>query len=96
MQNQPKTVKTSKRRSPTTRVGLKSLKDDLDNTSTVYQTDIHQNMMNAPQNEDIAAKSSIKIHSFMNFEQQTTFSEHNLSSSERIQEQLQSTLNAIP
>ena len=70
MQNQPKTVKTSKRRNPTTRVGLKSLKDDFDNTHSTHQPNIHQNMMNAHQNEDIAAKSSVKTPSFMNFEQQ--------------------------
>ena len=95
MQNQPKTVKTSKRRSPTTRVGLKSIKDDFGNTHTIHQDIIHQNMMNAPQNEDIAVKSSTKTRTFMNFEQQATFSEIKFSSYEKVQEQLESTLNAV-
>ena len=95
MQNPPKTVKTSKHRNLTTRVGLKSQKDDFDNTRSTHQTNIHQNMMNAPQNEDIVVKSSVKVLSFKNFEQQTTFSDHKFSSYERVEEQLERTLNAI-
>ena len=95
MQNQSKTIKSSQNRSLASIVESKSQKDDFDNTRSIHQTNIHQYVINAPQNEDIAAKSSIKTHSFMKFEQQTTFSEHNLSTYERIQEQLESTLNAI-
>ena len=95
MQNQPKTVETSKHRNLTTRVGLKSQKEDFDNTRTNHQTNIHQNMMNARQNGDIAAKFSIKTPSFMKCKQKSAFSEHDLSSSERIEEQLENTLNAI-
>ena len=95
MQNQSKTVKSSQNRSPTTRVGLKSLKDDFDNTRSTHQPNIHQSMMNTLQNEDTAMKSSFNTPSFMNFEQRIPFSEHNLSSYERVEEQLESTLNAI-
>ena len=95
MQNQPKTVKTFKRRNPATRVGLKSLKDDLGTTYSTHQANVHQNMMNSPQNEDIAAKSSFKTPSNTNFEQQIPLLEHNISSYERVQEQLESTLNGV-
>ena len=95
MQNQPKTVKTSKRRNLITRVGLKSLKNDFDNTRSTHQPNIHQNMMDAPQNEDIAVKSLVQSPSFTNFKQQITLSEQNLSSYERAQEQLESTLNVV-
>ena len=95
MQNQSKTIKSSQNRSLGSIVKSKSQKDDFDNTRSTHQTNIHQYVMDTPQNEDNVAKLSIKTHSFMNFEQQITLSEHNLSSSERIQEQLKSTLNAI-
>ena len=95
MQNQPKTAKSFRHRNPTTRVGSRSLKDDLDNTHSTHQTNIHQNMMDAPQNEDRAMKSSIKASSFTNFKQQTILSEQNLNPFERVQEQIEDTLNNI-
>ena len=95
MQNQSKTVKSSQNRSPTTRVGLKSLKDDFDNTRSTHQPNIHQSMMNTLQNEDTAMKSSFNTPSFMNFEQQIASSENKFSSYESVQKQLESTLNAV-
>ena len=95
MQNQSKTIKSSQNRSLASIVESKSQKDDFDNTRSTHQTNIHQNMMNTPQNEDIAVKSSIKTSTFTNFEQQATFSEHEFSSYERIQGQLESTWKAM-
>ena len=95
MQNQQKPVKTSKHRSLASIVKSKSQKDDFDNARSTHESNIHQSTMNEPQNEDIAVKSSIKTPSFMKFEQQTAFSEHNLKSYERVQEQIESILNAI-
>ena len=70
MQNQFKTIQTSRRRNSTSRVGLKSLKDDCDNIYSTHQTNVYQTMMDA-------------------------LSEHNLSSSESVQQQLISTLKEI-
>ena len=95
MQNQPKSVETSPNRSPTPRVGSKSQKDDFDNTRSAHRTNIHQNMMDVSQNEDITMKSSIKTPSLMDSEQQTVLLDRNLSPYERVKEQIESTLNVI-
>ena len=95
MQMQPKIVKTSQNRSLTPRVGSKSQKDDFDYTRSNHQTNTHQDMMDVHQNEDIAVKSSIETPSLMDFQQQTAFSELDLSSYERVQDQIESTLNSI-
>ena len=97
MQNQPKKVKTSKHRSPTTTTKSKSHKDDFDNTRSTHQTNIRGNMIEVPHSEDSVRvmKTSIKKSSFTDFEQRITFLERNLSSYERVQEKVERNLNNI-